>query len=317
MSSLSIPAATLGDAPNNVAANNVWTVGMMSEGLALSGPTRWCIPQFKATATTPTIRVERNLAVAWDKVRWASIPEYQTTNPFASVKVPWREVWRVAEGTDGMVIVWLPDGGRYEILNLRRAAVFFGPYVCDHMHYVPPLGCNPETHTVRGAGQLSRLDGLLTVDMLDAGLIPTALSFAARNVQFGPDATYVAPATRVEHRKVSQRADTGMDPLLFMNPGGTRFRLDVTDNDIARWLDSRGYPTAKRRTAGIVAIALRDYGICQTTTCALRPYIETEGMLNASTATAWREHGLTTMSDFRTLLDGLVTVDRLKVVNPA
>ena len=177
MSSLSIPAATLGDieAPAHVAG--WWTLGRGSEGLPLTGPRAWTVPGYTATRTTPKVALWRSAdggqdAPCWQPGRWDSIPEYALG---AAVLLPWSSGWQPADGTDRIAIVHLIDGSRYEIQNLRQVTWLnilplwwatgwkakVGDFVCDQLHLVK-AGEKVETHTVRGAGKVAKLDGVVT-----------------------------------------------------------------------------------------------------------------------------------------------------------
>lgn len=321
MQPLTIPAADFGDNPDNTEALNFMSTG---RGALLhpAGPKRWGIAVCHATPTTPTIRVERNFAVAYEPVRWASVPGYQTPNPTASVKVPWREgVWQVPNGTDGMVIIWRADGWRFEILNLRRALFgLFGSWVCDRMHLVPPGGCVPETHTATGSGGLSQLDGLVLAESIDNGVIGHAMAIAARNIEYGPGAT-AYDGHRVEHPGgpgAKQRAKLGLLPgrAPGMNPGGFRLRLDIEDAAIDAWLNSRyAHGRAIRRTARTVVRAAAIFGVKETTTCDIDPFIVFESQANPDAAEVFIANGLATESQYRNLLTGIEQYGTWRVVN--
>jgi hypothetical protein len=97
-------------------------------------------------------------------------------------------------------------------------------------------------------------------------------------------------------------------------PEGTRFALRMTDAQIDAWLDSRHYTGARRRTAQIFAVALRDYGWFITDTSCYSAAFQVAGGANPSTAAAWR--GLGISGDGNDLLYGLMTKDRIVTIAP-
>lgn len=140
---------------------------------------------------------------------------------------------------------------------------------------------------------------------------------------------YLPPATRVEfgtneNNRINNRCtiptqvnSTGRAQTI---PEGIRVALDISDNDITNWLDDRGYTGAKRTTARVFATALRDYGAIVAETGCYGIGIETDGLINPASKTTWESLGITDISGNNNphgdLLDGLMTRQRLYVVNP-
>ena len=98
-------------------------------------------------------------------------------------------------------------------------------------------------------------------------------------------------------------------------PEGLRFSIRVTETQIEQWLDSRGYQGAKRETARIMAVSLRDYGWFITDTSATAAFFQVAGGANTADAARWRALGVD--GDGRDLLKGLFTQDRLVAWEPA
>ncbi|MEZ5322804.1 MAG: hypothetical protein R2698_12165 [Microthrixaceae bacterium] len=190
-----------------------------------------------------------------------------------------------------------------------------------------------------GAG-LPRTAGLTTPKEVKSGRIAHALKFAVgkQASMTGPpcpsDVTSpydprigttcgvsVAPASKLESRSITS------DPapctvvmgasscLAGMIPDGTRWVVDISDAEIDQWLDGRGFTGRLRETARVFAVALRDFGSIQTETSSGPATWQAAGGADRDTAAGWRELGLTqTVAD--TLLDGLVTRDRIRVLEP-
>ena len=218
----------------------------------------------------------------------------------------------------------------------------------------------------RGAG-FAKLATITRAAEVKAGAIQHALTLTVFNQMFGPEcspnnsllaagagdtcAVFQAPGSKVEHGEVFANNTCGNDQPLSNAAtrartiaSGQRFALNVTDAEIETWLDARGYTGAKRNTARIFAVAMREYGfIVAETGCAGRAGIETDGMLNADTRSTWIELGMSDptpgscpnltcydspegypydgdeLVDSPTidlLWDGLITKSRLRLVNP-
>lgn len=179
----------------------------------------------------------------------------------------------------------------------------------------------------RGMGALQAMALLPTLDEVEKGSINHALNMETYGTMFGPacpasgggtpgvDCGYaVAPATRLEWwngpasecGSVAQQ-NTPTDRAKTV-PEGMRFALDMTDAQIDAWLDTKGYTGAKRSTARIFAVALRDYGwIISDTTC-WDSAMAVEGVANPKARARWARLGITSpVSDGGSLLSGLIT----------
>jgi hypothetical protein len=181
-----------------------------------------------------------------------------------------------------------------------------------------------------GGGGLPNTAGLATPAEVAAGVIPHALKFGVswELSMSGPtcptDVTTpddprvgttcgvsVAPAGQFESGSV----DSTPEQLARMVPDGTRLVVDLSDRDIDAWLDARGYTGELRRTARIFAVALRDYGLIQTSSTGGPAIIQLSGARNPATAQAWRDLGIVGVGS--DLLDRLFLPDRLRVLEPA
>lgn len=187
---------------------------------------------------------------------------------------------------------------------------------------------------------LQNTAGLTTPAEVASGRIPHALKFAVgRQASMTgppcpPDVTSpddprvgttcgvaVAPAGKHEaasHQSTAAPCEVkprAASCLGGMIPEGTRWVVAVTDAEIDGWLDERGYTGRLRETARIFAVALRDFGSIQTDTTGGPATWQVAGGADKETAAAWRELGLT-QEVAETLLDGLVTRERIRVLEP-
>lgn len=158
----------------------------------------------------------------------------------------------------------------------------------------------------------------------------------------------VAPATRVEFSDATDvsrvtnggtagsctdMADKIADPvsgktfrqLITIDkqvPEGMRFKLTWDENQIETWLNTKAKTdptyalgTAKRNTAKIFAIALKDYGwIVGDTTCAGAGFT-TAGAANLDAKTKWASLGIKDNTS-QMLLEGLFTPNNIIAVDP-
>lgn len=101
-----------------------------------------------------------------------------------------------------------------------------------------------------------------------------------------------------------------------MIPPGIRFAITNTDAEIDAWLATKtNYSPAKKKTARIIAIALRDYGwIVGDTTCWGAGFVFS-GTSNPQTAAKWKQLGIDDASS-QQLLDGLFKKEKIYVVAP-
>ena len=187
----------------------------------------------------------------------------------------------------------------------------------------------------RGLGAVNPLALLPTLDEIESGAIRHALNDEVYNPTFGgacsggqigtADAGVncgyaVAPATRFERVGgpeacgVATMANNATDRSKTV-PEGTRFAIDLTDGEIDSWLTSRGYTGAKRTTARVFAVALRDYGWIVSDSTCYDSNMSAEGMANPAAATRWANLGVSA-SDSTTLLQGLIQGDRIRTLTP-
>lgn len=192
-------------------------------------------------------------------------------------------------------------------------------------------GANPN----RGSG-LQMLALLTRADEVASGSIEHAIEMSVSNTMFGPECAadeqdtdvagvscgfYVPPATQVEWEDEAPACGVNTRPFTDEGrsatiPHGMRFALDLTDADIEAWLDERGFDEPRRSTARVFAVAMRDYGfIIADTTCSVAN-IQTEGTANPVTRAKWARLGLGDDLESRTILNGLITRERLYVVEP-
>ena len=188
----------------------------------------------------------------------------------------------------------------------------------------------------RGMG-VPKLALVTTPYEVRSGAIEHALELTVFNPMFGPacDAGqigtaaagdtcgfYVPPATRIEWTEgppphcAEATQPNGAEFRRKTVPEGMRFALDISDADIDAWLDTRGYTGAKRNTARIFAVALRDYGFIIAETGCYGVSIEVDGFVNPDAAEVWRELGIVDDGTAEELLFGLFTEERLYVVEP-
>ena len=189
----------------------------------------------------------------------------------------------------------------------------------------------------RGMGRLHSRTLLPLLDEVEKGSINHAVNMETYATMFGPGCTAqdvsagkagsgcgyaVSPATRLEFPE--RPLDCGASTQAFTVEGrsksvpeGMRFVLNKTDAEIDAWLDGRGYVGAKRRTARIFAVALRDYGwIISDSTC-WNSSMAVEGVANPSARARWRELGITDPSKDGALLRGLIeSADEVLVLKP-
>jgi hypothetical protein len=220
--------------------------------------------------------------------------------------IPWNPAWAPAPGTDAQVIVLDRESGReWDLWQVR----FDGSTVhATNGSLVPG-----DYRTYEGANRPSRGVGIQYLAMLvrpeavAAGVIDHALSMPIINTDGD---TFVAPATKLEH--------PGNPPGI---PEGMRFALDVTDAEIDAWVQSlpRGLPTATRRAARTIGVALRDYGWFITDTSG-GAFLQFEA--NVSAGEEWAALGLADREIGsrrypRDLLDGLMRRDRIYAIVPS
>jgi hypothetical protein len=224
-------------------------------------------------------------------------------NPVPRLEVPWNPAWKPAAGKDAQMIILDPDKGiEWDLWQVRtqgRNVVATRGSRVEGDYRTKEDGHRPS----RGVG-LPYLAMLVRPQEIAQGAIRHALSLTIRDTD---GAIAVPPATKLEF---PDRQYNGI-------PLGMRFALDVTDEDVARWLET--IPKQYRRAGAIIARALRDYGAFVTDTAG-GAHFQFESRLTGDEG--WRDAGLseTTADDKvypRDLLDGLITPARLYAVVPS
>lgn len=226
---------------------------------------------------------------------------------FEGNRIPWNPAWKPAPGEDGQVIILDPEKGtEWNLFQTRFKDgivwVTAGSRVPGD-YWTREVGYRPS----RGAG-IPYLAMLVRPAFIRHGHIPHALSMVVRNT----DGAYVyPPATKLEH---PNRIVDGL-------PEGMRFAIHASDRQIEAWIDSlpAELPAATRRSARIIARALREYGWFITDTGG-GAHLQFESRVSAGQV--WDELGLGKIvvgdKEYpRDLLDGLLKPENIVVLVPA
>lgn len=99
-------------------------------------------------------------------------------------------------------------------------------------------------------------------------------------------------------------------------PSGMRFAITNTDAEIDAWLNTKNYSPAKRQTAKIIAVALRDYGWFVGDTTCDSAILSFAGVRNPETKKKWAKLGIDDVSS-ESLLDGLFERTKMYAVEPS
>lgn len=197
-------------------------------------------------------------------------------------------------------------------------------------------------HGDRGVG-LSKFITFTMPEELLAGEIRHALGMVIPNTAIGPICTKqqlgtsaegnscgtaVAPATKVEHGDkldMSHIINPNLYPATLAQytqdrliPEGMRFALDISDQDIDTWIQSRDdlrTNTRLAQTVRIIAVALRDYGMMVVDTSGAQPGFQVAGTENPDSRSKWEQLGITKTTG-QGLLKGLIKEEDLYVVEP-
>jgi hypothetical protein len=236
--------------------------------------------------------------------------------------MPWNPAWRPSHGfwngdgsIDSSLVVLDPATGREWNLWQVRApdtasrvlrcgsaslvtagpdlgAARVGDYRTKENGFEPPRGCG-----------IQCLAMLVRPGEVAQGVIRHALSMPIRNAS----PAYVAPATK-------------SDGLVAGGvPQGTRFALRVTDAEIDAWAAALPLPAAGRRSARVIARALRDYGWIVTDR-ARTAHLQFEDVNSAGPAWSALGLGRTVVGAReypRDLLGGLMRRERLYALKSA
>jgi hypothetical protein len=225
----------------------------------------------------------------------------------SGVRVPWNPSWQPAPGDDGQVILLDPERGiewNFFQVRLKNSTI-----AATNANRVPgdyrtrEIGFRPS----RGIG-IPYLAMLVRPHEIAAGQIAHALSMVVRNTD---GAHAVPPATKLE------KPNRQFDGL----PEGMRFALNVTDREIDEWVASlpKEFDAQARRSARIIAVALRDYGWFITDTGG-GAHLQFESRVSAGAE--WDRLGLGHKQigerEYpRDLLDGLLKPHRISVIVPS
>jgi hypothetical protein len=198
----------------------------------------------------------------------------------------------------------------------------------------------------RGIG-LSRYAMVVTPEEVAAGEIRHAIGLSIPNTQFGPTCTpaqlgtsaegticgtaYI-PASQHEWRSETNACDSDwlsnacapytMDKMI---PEGTRFVLDMTDQQVEDWIATRSdlvANPARAQSARIYIRAMRDYGLMVVDTNGSRPVIQSVNGINSAHQTIWESLGMgpeySNGGDLRNekMFEGLFNGTNMHVVEP-
>ncbi len=227
-------------------------------------------------------------------------------SPLDGQSMPWNPMWSPATGSDAQVIVLDPSTGRE--WNLWKVSFDGTTIRASNGNLVPGSywtrtdGFPPS----RGAG-IPYYAMLVQPEEIEGGAIRHALSMPIKNTD---GTTYVPPATKLEHPDNSPGI-----------PGGTRFMLELTDDDIDTWIQALPpeLPPATRASARVIAEALRTYGFFVTDASG-GAHLQFEDY--ATAGDKWQRLGLGRQlideKEYpRDLLDGLLDQTKIRAIVPS
>lgn len=270
--------------------------------------------------------------------------------------IPWNNDWKTSKGGDNQMII-IDDrvgSSTYGAIwsfwgNENSCPIFYADRACarsiqvarDHYGNLVNHWTYEGYTGDRGVG-LSYYATLTTADEVKAGEIRHALGISIPNTGAGPICTAEQLKEPVNWNIVGKQCGTAVAPASKFEwggspsvdvmpeefkkiytvdkliPEGMRFALNVTDQQITDWINSRADLKSNPRraeTARIFAVALRDYGMMIVDTNAGRPSVQTEGGINPESATKWKSVAMGPENKDN-LLDGLITKQNLYVVEP-
>ncbi len=190
----------------------------------------------------------------------------------------------------------------------------------------------------RGVG-IPYLATLTLPEEVEAGEIRHALGISIPNTAYGPVCTKaqqgdwnqegktcgtaVMPASKFEWAgapapPVMEEAYKKIYTIDKTIPEGMRFGLNMTYAQIDQWIQSRPDLVSNPRrakTARIIAVAMRDYGLLVADTNGNRMGLQMAGGINPDNAKKWTDLGLGP-NEKDNLLDGLMTATNMYVVDP-
>lgn len=342
------PAAELGRAPDRVQpfARRLWDHAGGDDRAGFWKPAfvDYSVPAYEASTATGRARV---FQTSWsEKLFTFGVPP--------ATVIPWSPRWKPGTGNDNILLI--VDGERaWKVAGVGQAAwncMQLGNIVAANS--TPDVGEELCVSDVRITERLlSGSDGVdvgkdrgngmpkaalvARAEEVRAGAITHALEMTITNTMFGapacdpvdrapPDVDscgwFVPPGRQLERANPviagchQGQSFTPADRARTI-PGGMRFALNVSDDEITDWLDQRGYTGPLRRTARIFAVAMRDYGWIIAETACFGVGIETDGIVGPA-RDLWAELGIEpngTGWPHRDLLDGLATPERVWVVD--
>lgn len=346
------PAAELGRAPDRIQpfARRFWdhAGGDDRPGRIRTAFIEYSVPTYDASTATTRARVFQT--------HWSSTL-FAFGVPPATV-IPWNPSWKPGTGNDNILLI--VDGARaWKVAGVGQGAWnCMQPGNLVAASTTPDVGeelCVSDTRITDdlaagtdgvGVGK-DRGNGMAKAALLTraaevrSGAIAHALEMTITATMFGAPACdpvdrapvdvdscgwFVPPGRQLERANPviidCQRGDSfTVEDRARTIPGGMRFALDISDDEITAWLDDRGYEGPLRRTARIFAVAMRDYGWIVAETGCFGAHIETDGLQNPATAAVWAELGIEPDGGrwpHVDLVDGLIDSvgpDRLWVVN--
>lgn len=190
----------------------------------------------------------------------------------------------------------------------------------------------------RGVG-IPYLATLTLPEEVEAGEVRHALGISIPNTAYGPVCnksqlgnwsqegktcgTAVMPATKFEWASSTtpHMLSAPLQKVYTLDktiPEGMRFGIDVTYEQIDKWIQSRPDLVANPRrakTARILAVAMKDYGLLVADTSGSGVGLQMAGGANPDNAKKWTDLGLGP-NEKDNMLDGLITTSNLYVVDP-
>ncbi len=228
-------------------------------------------------------------------------------SPLDGREIPWNPKWQSAPGSDAQVIVL--DGQKGIEWDLWQVNFDGKSVQATNGNKVPGSYWTRETGFApsRGVG-IPYLAMLVRGYEVVNGKIPHALGMPVVNTD---GYRFFPPATKIEYPK---KRKNGL-------PEGIRFALNVSDAEIDEWIASlpEQLSEATRRSARVIAVALRDYGwfVVDSSGAAT---LQFESRLTAGDC--WKRAGLETVEiddkEYpRDLLDGLMIKERIYTLVPS
>jgi len=315
-----------GDALRNWGARRCWQKpGQTVDGIGFTLD-EWSWPRWDAAATTGWLRVWPNPDLISAPARWTGTG-WGAKMPLDPLVIPWGPGWRGGGGSDNGVIIAGRNGETITAQGLAplawwhrlqiSAATWWRANLTEWDWRADAISITRPGDQVRGSqGPWTKLDGLLVPELLASDAPwPGPLRLVAVNGQWGPGAT-AAPGAWVEHPgparygHMAAEVPSGADPRCI--PCGSVIRLDITEQQISRWLDAAKATGRLRETKARFARGLRDTGMRLSETGSGEPIIESCGAVNPVDRKAWASLGVTNNIEATQLGAGLFTHGTLR-----